>query len=304
MYHFIVNPNSRSGKGRLLWNKIYNELESKNVDYKIYFTEIENNGTKIAHEITKDSHECNIIAIGGDGTVNEVINGIKDFSKVTFSYIPTGSSNDFAKGLNLSNDYMEALDKLLNPKDFKEINIGMVSNKNEKRYFAVSCGIGFDADVCYEALNSTMKKLLNKLNLGKLTYFVIAIKRLFLSKMISMDVSFDNEQSIKYNKVFFIAAMNLPYEGGGLKLSPEAICDDDILDICLVNNLPKIKIFTLLPTAFKGKHTRFKGVNLKKCKNIDIKTSTPMAVHVDGEYFGYQNNVNISYDKHKLKVIV
>ena len=73
MYHFIVNPNSRSGKGRLLWNKIYNELESKNVDYKIYFTEIENNGTKIAHEITKDYHECNIIAIGGDGTVNKVV---------------------------------------------------------------------------------------------------------------------------------------------------------------------------------------------------------------------------------------
>ena len=304
MYHFIVNSNSRSGRGIKLWNSIFNELEIRKVDYKVYFTEVDNNGTKIAREITKEYPQCNIIAIGGDGTVNEVINGIRDFSKVIFSYIPTGSSNDFAKGLGLCNNPMKALDNILNPKNYKEINVGSVSDKDNKRYFVVSCGIGFDADVCFEALNSTIKNILNKFNLGKLTYVGIAFKRLLLSKMVNMDVSFDNKDYIRYDKVFFIAAMNMPNEGGGLNLCPEALCDDDILDVCLINEIPKMKIATLLPTAYKGKHTKFKGVNLKKCQKIGVRTNVPLAVHVDGEYFGYKNEISMSYDECKLKVVV
>ena len=303
MNYFIVNPNSRSGKGHKIWKTILEELNKTDIKYKVYFTSTEYNGTYIAKQITKNNSTCSITAIGGDGTVNEVINGINNFDNVTFSYIPTGSSNDFARGLSLSQNPKECLNMILNSNTTEEINIGCVKNNNHKRYFAVSCGIGFNGEVSFDALNSKIKGFLNKFKLGKLCYLFIALKRLILTKPVDMKISVDNGKFKIYNKVLLLACMNLPYEGGGFKFCPQASCSDNLLDVCIVHNISKLKILMLLPTAFKGSHINITGVSMIKCKSIKIRTTHKKAVHTDGESFDYNNNVHISCHKSRLKFI-
>ena len=99
MYTFIVNPNARSGLGKKVWGNLESILKKRNVPYEVYFTKYQKHATKVTSKITSDGENHVVVALGGDGTVNEVVNGIQDFEKTFFGYIPIGSSNDFARGL-------------------------------------------------------------------------------------------------------------------------------------------------------------------------------------------------------------
>ena len=101
MYYFIVNPGSRSGNGKYVWQKAERILDQEDVEYRVFFTAYRTHATELAAEITARTERLTLIAVGGDGTVNEVINGIRDFSRVTLGYIPTGSSNDFARCMGI-----------------------------------------------------------------------------------------------------------------------------------------------------------------------------------------------------------
>ena len=113
-YIFIVNPKSRTGQGELLWSQLEPELKKRRVSYEVRMTGRKKDAERIATEITADEEEHTMIVLGGDGSLNEVINGIKNPSKVTLGYIPTGSSNDFARGMGIPKDAKKALELILN----------------------------------------------------------------------------------------------------------------------------------------------------------------------------------------------
>lgn len=303
MYTFIVNPNSRSGIGLRLWNSVESVLKSRNIRYQVFFTKYQHHATSIARKLTSDLGRHTIIALGGDGTINEVINGITCLSKVTLGYIPTGSGNDFARSMLLPTDPLKALDNILTPVNYTSINIGILSYEDTKRRFAVSSGIGFDAGVCHEVMVSRLKILLNKIKLGKLTYVGIALKRILTLTPRSMTLLLDDGRKIVFNRVYFATAMNLPYEGGGFKFCPKADSGDDLLDIIVISNMPKLKALSLLPTAFIGWHTRFNGVNTYTCKKIDIISESPLPVHADGEPVLNQTHIKIRLEPEKLRII-
>ena len=112
MYTFIVNPNARTGLGVQVWERLERILSEKNVKYKAYLTRYPNHAAEFAAEATAGEEDITLIALGGDGTINEVINGIRDFSKVTFGYIPIGSSNDFARSMGLSRNPEQMLSQI------------------------------------------------------------------------------------------------------------------------------------------------------------------------------------------------
>ena len=143
------------------------ELKRQRLKYQINYTKYEFHAQKLAEEICKKDGNSpkTIVAIGGDGTVNEIINGITDFDNVRFGYIPTGSSNDFARGMGLPTNSKKALQSILFPRNIKEIDIGTVQYETTTKRFGGSSGIGFDASVCQEAYSSPIKDFLNKIYL-------------------------------------------------------------------------------------------------------------------------------------------
>lgn len=303
MYHFIVNPNARSGLGKKVWNELEAVLKKERIQYKAYFTKYQKHATIITREITSGDDEQTVVALGGDGTVNEVVNGIVNVEKTILGYIPIGSSNDFARGLELPTEPLDALNTILTCPNLHPMNIGELHYKNKLRRFAVSAGVGFDADICHEAVVSKIKYLLNKLGLGKLTYVAIALHRLFLTTPCTVTVVLDGETKLTYPRTYFVALMNNRFEGGGVKFAPKAQNDDDKLDVVVASDVPKIKVLLLLPLALVGWHVHFKGVYIHKVKQIEIHAEKPLPLHTDGEPIFLQNELSACCASKKIRVI-
>ena len=303
-YAFIVNPNSKSGLGRRIWSlQVEPALKKQKIPYEVFFTKYRQHAAKISRKITEDGECRTIIVLGGDGTINEVVNGITDLSKATLGYIPTGSSNDFARSLRLPTDPLPALSNILSPTRYLSANIGILTYDGRKRRFAVSSGMGFDAGICHEAMVSPLKPLLNRLGLGKLTYVGIALRQILTLTPAGITVTFDETHRMTFPKAYFATAMNQPYEGGGFRFCPDADCKDELLDVIVISGLSKLKILALLPTAYKGWHTHFGGVHIYRCRKMEITSKIPLPLHADGEPVFRQTLVSMSLESKKLRII-
>ncbi len=323
MYHVIVNPASRTGKGKKLWSDIEPVLCDNGVDYKVHFSKKAGNVIELAREITsselsKESDEViKLIVLGGDGTMNEALQGISDFSRVQIGYVPTGSSNDLSRDLKLPDDPKECLLNIINCKTPHYMDLGCLqynevsreySSKHEeniisKRYFDVSMGIGFDAAICEEAMVSPLKTVLNKLGLGKLIYLVVALKQILFTKNCDCFMTIDDNKKIKLPNFLFVTCMVHQYEGGGFMFCPHADYTDGILEICTVNNMSKFNVLRALPSATKGKHLKFKGINKYSGKKVKLETSAPCWVHTDGEVTMKSTSVTITCEKEKIQLL-
>ncbi len=306
MYHIIVNPASRSGRGLQIWkNQIEPELQSQNVPYRPYFSEKAGDTVRIAREIFgRTEGPLSLIILGGDGTVNETLLGLEDTSRITLGYIPTGSSNDLARDLKIPRDASLALDLILHSGTPHPMDLGTVTYPDgTTRRFAVSCGIGFDAAVCEEALHSRIKTAMNRLGLGKLTYLGIALKQLFAAKAVSGRLTMEDGSIIDIGNMLFTACMLHRFEGGGFMFAPDADDSDGFLNICAVGDLPKLLILFALPTAFKGKHYRFKGITPYKVRSLTLETTIPLWVHADGEVSRKSNRIHVTCEKDAIRVL-
>lgn len=324
MYHVIVNPASKSGRGADIWNRIELILNERSIEYKVFFSKEAGHVIKLVQELSASLLESGsaeplkLIVLGGDGTMNETLQGISDFDRVEVGYIPTGSSNDLARDLKIPADPGAALERILSCREPVPMDIGRLvyhqageqtstfSNEEgvNQRYFIVSSGIGFDAAVCEEALTSKFKKVLNKIGLGKLTYLIIALKQLIKAKKITCDFTLDDNRTIHMSKFLFVACMNHQYEGGGFKFCPDADYRDGILDICAVGNIPKWLVLLALPTAFKGNHFRFQGIDRYAASKIHLETSSPLWVHTDGEVSQKSSSITLTCLKEKLMFLL
>lgn len=304
MYHFIVNPSSSSGRGAALWKEIEKKLIAEQVPYLVYTTEGVGSAMKFAEDITQTDEEVTIVVCGGDGTMNEVVSGIRDYSKVILGCIPTGSSNDLIRDLGFPKDPMAMLEVILHPNRIVPMDIGRLTYTGGVRNFSVSMGIGFDAAICHEALHSKIKDALNKIKLGKLTYLGIALKQLAGTKKIAATITLDDEKVIHVDRILFVTGMIHRYEGGGFKFCPDADYADGMLDVLIVGDLSKGRVLRILPTALKGTHTRFNGLNIYRAKKVQIKVESPMPVHVDGESAGVQSEVTVTQEAKQVRMII
>ena len=324
MYYVVVNPASRSGRGAKIWALLEPVLRRENIPYRAYLSEGPGHVVRIVQDLTvplRDSPKgtfCRLIVLGGDGTLNEVLQGIADFDRVQLGYIPTGSSNDLARDLYLTREPVQILRQILSCGQATKMDLGCVryesvsketSRKHGKdllsvRYFSVSSGIGFDAAVCEEALSSRFKNILNKLGLGKLTYLVIALKQLIAARKVSCDLYLDGNDPVHIDKFLFVAGMVHQYEGGGFKFCPGADFCDGLLDICAVGDISKLLVLFALPTAFTGSHYRFNGIDRYRAGKLRLVTSLPLWVHTDGEVAQKADAITLTCEQEKLQMLL
>ncbi len=308
MYYFIVNYTGGSGKAQRTWNRVHSLLKTKGIEYKAYVTKRPGHARELAKKISGlPEKDKRLVVVGGDGTINEVLNGITDFSKVRFGVIPTGSGNDFARGLSIPKETDRALDIILSSVEGKNVDIGEVTKGNgEKRYFGISSGIGLDAIVCKKNLDSKVKKILNRFGMGSLSYIILTITTLFSMETYDVRVKLINTETEDehFEKLIFMAAMNFFAEGGGVPMNPNAQPDDGRLSICAVSGIPKWRTFFKLPTLTKGKHEGKKGFTLKDVEKLVFDADRPMVLHADGEYIGDETHIEMRVLNKALNILV
>ena len=306
MYYFIVNPTSKTGLGEKYWLRVQKILDERKIEYKVIFSKRVGHVEEIVRKLTIETKKDKIhmVILGGDGTVNEAIQGIADFEKAVISYIPTGSSNDLARDMGISRNPEEALEAILRAEKENFMDMGLLHYdeaflngeeiKVPDRRFMVGCGIGFDAAVCEESMHSKFKNALNKIKLGKLTYLGIALKQLIQSEMIDGRIILDDAKEIPIKRMFFSVAMVHHYEGGGFKFCPDAKDDDGLLDFCVASDASKLKVLRILPTAYDGKHVRFKEIQMFRGKKAIIEAKKPMWVQTGGEVKAQAKKITVS----------
>ena len=311
MLYFIINEKSRSGRGKQVWSELREYLAKTGVAYEAKVTKYEGHARTIAREFCgkKDDDIC-LVAVGGDGTANEVLNGITDFGRVRFGTIPTGSGNDLARGLGLLGSPKENLVRILEAvkksrEETESMDLGQVRWKGGKRprIFVISAGVGLDALVCKKALRSRLKDFLNKLRLGKLTYLCLTVQSLFSMETADAAVWFDGKSKISRSRVIFSAAMNFAAEGGGVRMAPGATPADGKLSVCQAFGIPKWRTFFCLPLLVAAKHTRLRGFEVTDCTVCKIRLERPMVLHADGEYCGDVTEMQFTCLPGKLKVL-
>jgi YegS/Rv2252/BmrU family lipid kinase len=300
-FTFIVNPVSGKGIGKKAVKLLHREIRSKIPTYELVLTEREGHATEIA----RDAPMGTVIAVGGDGTVNEVANGIVGSAKF-LGIVPTGSGNDLTKSLNIPSKLSDTIDVLLKGKTIaidvgsiscsKQPGIGESKGNSAVRYFVNGAGIGLDAAVA--------EKTRHIRYLTGTTLYVAAVLRTLGKYRAQMfEISVDSVS--KASKQLLIAIGNGTCAGGAFYLTPHAKLDDGILDLCYIGDMPIHRILRLMPLVMKGKHIDSEGVSFEKGREINICSDTPFFVHADGEIVGREvSKVDIGILNRKLDVIV
>lgn len=306
MYHVIVNPSSKSGLAKKQWKELKKMLDHKKVTYIVHFTKSEKDLQQYTRSITDkllfahNSRPNRLIILGGDGTLNCVLNSIDDLEHTIVSYLPTGTSNDFARATKITTDPVGAVSALKKGGVTRQSDVGIVKYGRRQRRFAVSCGFGFDAATCEEVMHTPAKNLFNKLSLGRLIYCAIALKQLITLEPVSCDLYLDDKEPIHFNRLLFASFMQHPYEGGGFMLCPDANATDGLLDICVAHDLTAIQALPIFPKALSGKHTGCNGISMYRAKKIRIVASKPLCTHTDGEICGHYQELTLGSLSEKL----
>lgn len=274
-YLFIANPVAGKGKTKKVLPNIKYILNSKNIEHLIVETKAPGDTEKIISQFENDFDR--IIIVGGDGTLNELLNSNKIDGK-TFGVIPTGSGNDFAMTLGLKKKIEIDIETILLGKtlalDIGYVEIEEFSGKRFTKIFGNSLGIGFDAEVANEA-----RKI--KIIRGILLYLLSVFKVLLFYKPRKIEIK-STHLNIK-GEIFMISVGNGKTAGGGFRLTPYGNPIDGKLDICIVHKISKFKVFRILPLAIFGKHVTNKSVSYVQENQFEIISYAPVYVHADGE---------------------
>ncbi len=295
MYVFIVNPVSGNGKTMKIWSNIEQILKSKNIFYDVQFTEYKGHATEIVQQLDSNLVTA-VIVVGGDGTVHEVVNGLK-YVNIALGIIPAGSGNDYARSMKVPKNYQLALERIITGNK-KKIDI---LTTNERSCMTV-VGIGFDGKVAEVANNSKAKKLLNKYSLGKFVYAFIVLKVLLKYKPTTVTVTLDGTD-YDYENVWLITVANLPFCGGGMQICPSAQSNDGIFDVCIVHNVPsKWTVLKVFPKVFTGQHIHSPYVTMLRGNTIKVSSDTPVVIHGDGEIIG-NTPIEVTIEKENISIV-
>ncbi|MFY0546283.1 diacylglycerol/lipid kinase family protein [Brevibacillus sp. H7] len=279
MLGFIINPVSGNGRGAAVWAKLKQHLERQGTPYRAFVTKNAGEAQKMAVELLQKEEVTRLVAVGGDGTVNEVMNGIYESGKdCMFGYIAAGSGNDFARGHSLPTDPLQALDRILSEKQGEVIDLLKVNG----RVAVNSVGAGFDGQVAKTTNEAGYKKWFNRLNLGMVSYVVSVLRVLYSYKPCDAFITVDGK-SERLPRVWLIAVSNIPNYGGGMMICPQAVANDGVAEVCVVSDVSRWGLLRAFPLIFSGAHVHHPAVRFYRGKHILIQAERPLVVHLDGE---------------------
>lgn len=287
---FIVNPVAGKGHAAKIVPQIKSIMESMNeVDFNVEYTKAPKHAVEIAKKHSSGDYDI-VFAVGGDGTVNEVVNGLVG-SDTALGVLPGGSGNDFIRSLNISGD-MESILRSTIKGQKKLIDVGTVNG----RYFVNISSAGFDAEVVL-ATQRAKKYFLS----GSAAYIAGLISTVFTKSSVDLRVVYDGGEINE--RALLVAVANGRYYGGGMLAAPDALLDDGAFDLCFISETSKLRLLTFFPMFIKGQHKGLKEVSFYRSRNVHIESPVPVSINIDGEVIR-DTKVDFQIENKKLFVAV
>ena len=267
----IINPSSGRWRAKKSLSKINKVFQNSCLKIDMFFTCQKGEATLVARQAVRNKYDL-VIAAGGDGTINEVINGIIG-SKAALGIIPIGTVNVFALEMGIPLDIVKACRVIIRNKR-KIVDLGKADNY----YFLLMAGIGFDAQVI-QSVRLSLKRFI-----GRFAYIIFGLITFFRFKPIKLHINSDTE-NIKENG-YLITIGNSKNYAGNFTITKNAKIDDGWLDVCIFKNNTKWAIFSYICNILRGKHIDSKDVVYFKIKTFSVNSDKPALVQVDGEVIG------------------
>lgn len=283
----IVNPNAGVGKCRKDWNRISNILTQEGFDYDTVFTEERFHATRLIIDAIKKGYR-KIISVGGDGTLNEVVNGILMQSTVSsqeiaLGVISVGTGNDWIRTYKIPIDYKKSIAIIKEQETFIQ-DAGRVSyttpDGEKNRYFVNMAGMGYDGLV---ARKTNADKEAGKSN--PFVYFYHIFSSLFSYQSADCRIYIDGNTLKK--KVFTLVVGIGQYNGGGMKQAPDAITNDGLFDLTMIKEVSRWSVIANVNKLYNGTIKKHKQVEVHTGKKITIESDQKILIEVDGESVGY-----------------
>lgn len=302
IWYLILNPQAGGGKGAKLENKIYKHLKAAEIRFVVFKTNFAGEAIIATHNAIQEGYK-NILVAGGDGTLNEVANGILSqgfypSEEIVLAQIPVGTGNDWRKTWGIPQGVKESISLLRNPKKTLQ-DVAKVTYQNsgaeESKWFINIAGCGFDAEV---TLSANQKKA--KGQSGFFTYISQLIKTLKQYKEPRMNFAIDSEDF--EDDIFAILAGVCRFAGNSMLLVPDADPRDGLFHLTIAKKIKRTKVIRNLHRLFNGSFVNLKEVSVHACKRLQIKTAG-LPIQADGESIGETPAMFEIFEK-KLQVVI
>ncbi len=280
----IVNPVSANGSTGRLWNELEHIIRREFGDFEFSFTNTSHHATELTREALRDGFEM-VVTVGGDGTLNEVVNGFFDSGSpinpdAVLGVICRGTGSDFIKTIGIPKG-IEAAARLLRGRSVKKCDVGRFTardrnGKEIERYFIniADFGIGGEA---VARVNSTTKAFG-----GFLSFLYGALKTIFLYKGKMVKLKIDDSYEVE-KKINNVVVANGQYFGGGMRIAPEAEVDDGVFDIIIVDDLSIVESLINIARLYKGTHVNHPKVKCLRGKTVVAESPDTILIDVEGE---------------------
>lgn len=278
---FLVNPASAGGTTGKRWPEIAHRAAALGLAGDALISEEPGHLANLAADAVREGASL-LVAVGGDGSVNEVVNGMAEGGNAELAVIPRGTGWDFVRTYGIPRDLDTAIDIALNG-DVREIDLGLVSYRtwagaDGRAYFANVASAGISGAIAQRA-NEASKALG-----GKISYYWATLAVFVRWQTGDMRVSVDDE--IRGGKMIDVVVANGRYLGGGMMMCPDAEPDDGQLDVLLIGDVTKRDLLFVLPKTYRGRHLPHPRLEILRGQVITVDADEPLPVELDGEQPG------------------
>jgi len=274
----VVNPASGGGRTERLWRDLRDDLQTIGLDFDWAATTRRGHAIELARAAAEAGASL-VVAVGGDGTLNEVVNGVtrEDGVGPTVSAVLTGRGRDASRNFGLSLDTRIAARALVHGVDTRFDLIRAAFADGTPRYVVTAAGSGFDAAVARRAVVGGRQ--------GTLPYVSAILKTMASHATVPTEIEVDGVVAWT-GRLSTAVVANGAYYGGGMKIAPSADPADGHLDLVVLGDLGRLEFLRWLPRVYSGGHLANRKVVTRRARRVTIRPASPLPVHADGEPTG------------------
>lgn len=282
----IINPIAGHGTMLRRWGQIETLLQAEHFACDAVFTERHEHGIELARRAVEAGYDL-VVAVGGDGTLNEVVNGMMADGKplnpaAALGVITSGTGGDFARTAGISRDPLAAARQLARATTTRPIDLGEMiltrEGKEARRYFANIAGMGFDAEVA-ERIETQ-----GKYGGGTIPYLSTLISTISTYQNKDVDLAID-AQPVQ-GRMNSVIVCNGKFFGGGMMVSPNAVLDDALFHVILLGDLTTLDVLANTPKIYNGTHLTHPKISEYTARQVRVESKQRMLIQADGEFIG------------------
>jgi YegS/Rv2252/BmrU family lipid kinase len=271
----VVNPAAGGGRTERRWAALRDDLRRQGLAFEWAATSGPGSGATLARAAVEAGAGL-VVAVGGDGTLSEVINGVTrdDAPGATVGALLTGRGRDALRNLGLARDLRLAVRRLVDGTDARVDLVRVDWPGGARRYAVGSAGAGFDARVAHRTAVGGGR--------GTIPYLLAVVRTLSEHAPVAAEIEIDGVRAWAGQLSAAVAA-NGPHFGGGMKIAPDADVTDGLLDLVVLGDLGRLELLRWLPAVYRGAHLAHPRVSVSRARRVALRTTPPVPVHVDGE---------------------